>query len=68
MISVLAVGVLLPGCGAKNEAPEQETVSEQETAFTFLHGDYRITNLTTEQGFRKRSYGIKSAESDYINK
>ena len=34
-MSVLAAGVLLAGCGAKNEAPEQETASEQETAFTF---------------------------------
>ena len=32
---MLAAGVLLTGCGAKNEAPEQETASEQETAFTF---------------------------------
>ena len=35
IMSALVTGVLLTGCGVKNEEPLQETVSEQEEAYTF---------------------------------
>lgn len=35
IMSALVTGVLLTGCGVKNEEPLQETVSEQEKAYTF---------------------------------
>ena len=35
MIGAMTVGVLLTGCGKKEEMPVQETMVEQEEAFTF---------------------------------